>query len=114
MPSRRTQPVATWLVGSLASCEIVVNEPTVSARHCRLNQYPDGHFEIEDLGSTNGTHVNGQPLVAHNTVDVSAEQRITLGPNATFPWPARSSAEAAPHPSADTAPGARIIRLGRA
>src|SRR5580658_9606874 len=106
MPSRRTQPVATWLVGSLASCEIVVNDPTVSARHCRLNQYPNGHFELEDLGSTNGTYVNGQRLVAQNAVDVSAEQRITLGPNATFPWPANSSAEvsATPHPSADTAP----------
>ncbi len=115
MPSRRTQPVATWLIGSLASCEIVVNDPTVSARHCRLTQYPDDHFELEDLGSTNGTYVNGQPLIAHNPVDVSPDQRITLGPNATFPWPAKSSAAAAAaHPSADTAPGARIIRIGRA
>jgi ABC-type multidrug transport system ATPase subunit len=116
MPARRTQPIATWLLGSLASCEIVLNEATVSARHCRLNQFPDGHFELEDLGSTNGTYVNGQPLIAHNPVDVSPEQRITLGPNATFPWPARFSPEAAaaPHPSADTAPGARIIRIGRA
>jgi ABC-type multidrug transport system ATPase subunit/pSer/pThr/pTyr-binding forkhead associated (FHA) protein len=116
MPSRRTQPVATWLVGSLASCELVVNDPTVSSRHCNLSQYPDGHFELEDLGSTNGTYVNGQPLIAHNPVDVSPEQRITLGPNVIFPWPAKSSAEAqaAPHPSADTAPGARIIRIGRA
>lgn len=114
MSARRTQPVATWLVGSLESCEIVVKDPTVSARHCRLSHYPDGHFEIEGLGSTNGTYVNGQPLIAHNAVDVSAEQRITLGPNATFAWPAQSSVQPTPQIFADTAPGTRVISVGRA
>jgi ABC-type multidrug transport system ATPase subunit/pSer/pThr/pTyr-binding forkhead associated (FHA) protein len=114
MPTRRTQPVATWLVGTLESCEIVVKDPAVSARHCRLSQYPDGHFEIEDLGSTNGTYVNGRPLLANTSVDVSAEQRITLGPYVTFPWPAQSSAQPTPQIFADTAPGTRVIRVGRA
>ncbi len=43
--------------------DIVINDPEVSRHHCRLTRTPTG-FTLEDLGSTNGTFVNGQRLTA--------------------------------------------------
>ena len=41
---------------------VVINDPEVSRRHARL-YYQGVNYVIEDLGSTNGTSVNGQRLV---------------------------------------------------
>jgi len=40
---------------------IVIDEEAVSARHCELRRKGTG-YEIVDLGSTNGTRLNGEPL----------------------------------------------------
>ena len=48
----------SWVIGSRADCDVVVDSPLVSARHCQLTQVADG-FLLNDLGSTNGTYVNG-------------------------------------------------------
>jgi pSer/pThr/pTyr-binding forkhead associated (FHA) protein len=34
--------LGTWLVGSDASCDIVVADRAVSARHCRLTRFTHG------------------------------------------------------------------------
>jgi pSer/pThr/pTyr-binding forkhead associated (FHA) protein len=36
----------------------VLSDPTVSRNHARLNMGPDGWI-LTDLGSTNGTRING-------------------------------------------------------
>ncbi len=41
--------------------DIVLPIPEVSRHHARI-EYTNGHFEIVDLGSTNGTVVNGVPV----------------------------------------------------
>jgi hypothetical protein len=45
-------------IGRSPDCDLVLSDPTVSRRHARLRRLPQG-WEIHDLGSTNGTRVNG-------------------------------------------------------
>jgi hypothetical protein len=49
-------------IGRDLNNDIVINDPEVSRRHARM--YIQGaNFVLEDLGSTNGTTVNGQRLM---------------------------------------------------
>lgn len=48
-------------VGRDATNGVAINDAEVSRRHARLN-FQGGKYVIEDLGSTNGTFVNGQRL----------------------------------------------------
>jgi hypothetical protein len=49
-------------VGRDPSNDIVINDAEVSRKHARL-LFQDGSYVLEDLGSTNGTYVNGQRLL---------------------------------------------------
>ncbi len=49
------------LVGRHPRCTIVVDDPNVSRRHAELI-LRDGVWVIRDLGSTNGTTVNGESV----------------------------------------------------
>ena len=49
------------VIGRGPASDIVVDDPDLSARHARISHQDDG-FRIEDLGSTNRTYVNGQPV----------------------------------------------------
>ncbi|MFZ6031537.1 MAG: FHA domain-containing protein [Chloroflexota bacterium] len=49
------------LVGRDASCDITIADRQVSRYHARFLVTPDG-VNVEDLGSKNGTHCNGQPI----------------------------------------------------
>src|SRR6185436_6684469 len=48
-------------IGRDSANEIVINDAEISRRHARLT-YQGGKYVLEDLGSTNGTFVNGQRL----------------------------------------------------
>ncbi|HUO34641.1 MAG TPA: FHA domain-containing protein [Candidatus Acidoferrum sp.] len=114
MSSPGPQPISSWLIGSHESCDVVVKEPTVSGRHCRLTQR-GAAFEIEDLGSTNGTFVDGQRIAPRTPVAVTAEQRILLGPHVPLAWPkAAMSGQMAPSQARSSTAQPRVIRIGRA
>lgn len=51
-------------VGRSQSCGMCYPNAFVSARHARI-RYVDGTFTVEDLGSGNGTFVNGACIAAH-------------------------------------------------
>ncbi|MGA2890114.1 MAG: FHA domain-containing protein [Terracidiphilus sp.] len=79
-------PKAFWLIGRGNDCDLVVPEPSVSSHHCRLTHHADG-FTLEDLGSTNGTFVNGVRIAPGKSVSVPHGARVTLGDQTPMPWP---------------------------
>ncbi|MCC6299527.1 MAG: FHA domain-containing protein [Anaerolineales bacterium] len=69
------------VIGRDDSVDIVISTPAVSRRHVRLLM-ESGGYSIEDLGSSNGTFVNGDRLIGrrklvHND-EVRLGQAITL------------------------------------
>ena len=50
-------------IGRDSTNTIQINDAEISRRHARL-QFQGGKYVIEDLGSTNGTFINGQRLAA--------------------------------------------------
>src|SRR5215211_1835938 len=38
------------------------DDPEISRQHARITRNPQGQLVVEDLGSTNGTYVNGQRI----------------------------------------------------
>ncbi|HEB97998.1 MAG TPA: ATP-binding cassette domain-containing protein [Thiotrichales bacterium] len=71
----------TWLdrpectLGRLAGCEVRLDHRSASRRHARIVQVPEG-WVLEDLGSTNGTFVNGRQIERHL---LRAGDRIGIG-----------------------------------
>jgi pSer/pThr/pTyr-binding forkhead associated (FHA) protein len=48
-----------FVIGRGRSADLVLSEPTISRAHAAIG-YESGEFFVQDLGSTNGTGVNGQ------------------------------------------------------
>lgn len=51
-----------YVVGRADTCDVVIPDPGVSRQHARVHRGPEG-TELLDLGSTNGTYVNGRRVV---------------------------------------------------
>lgn len=49
---------STLVIGRRESSDIVLRFPNVSGTHCELS-LNDGHWFVKDLGSSNGTKING-------------------------------------------------------
>ncbi|MBL8603697.1 MAG: ATP-binding cassette domain-containing protein [Myxococcales bacterium] len=71
---------AIAMIGRLPTCDIVLPYPQVSSRHTSVMKSPDGNLLIGDLGSTNGTYVNGQRLVPGQPLPVPPKSKIFVGP----------------------------------
>lgn len=57
----RLTPGTARTIGRGAQADFVFEAPLVSRVHCRLTADASGQLVMEDLGSTNGTSVNGTP-----------------------------------------------------
>ena len=74
---RRPYPLAkdSLSIGRLDSCDIVLSDAGVSRKHAEVRREGD-EWVVIDLGSTNGTVVNGQPVRRHR---LAAGDRIEVG-----------------------------------
>jgi ABC-type multidrug transport system ATPase subunit/pSer/pThr/pTyr-binding forkhead associated (FHA) protein len=108
------------IIGREEDAQIVIYNPAVSRHHVRLT-YQAGHYFIEDLGSANGTFVNGQRLAGSQALNPG--DRIALGETTVLelealgapvpPWqPAQTVVDQSPlpapagaHPRPGHAPG---------
>ncbi len=50
------------LIGRSSDCDIILPERQVSRHHARIVRTPDGQYLLYDLGSKNGTYVNGEEV----------------------------------------------------
>ncbi len=62
-------------IGRLPSCDVVLTDPGASRQHARIEARADAYVLI-DLGSTNGTIVNGEPASER---ELAGGDRITIG-----------------------------------
>lgn len=60
-----------WTAGRDSDAEIQLHNPKISRKHFELNRNQDGYF-ITDLGSSNGTYLNGQRLAPHEPTRLSS------------------------------------------
>ncbi|MFF7726858.1 FHA domain-containing protein [Streptomyces sp. NPDC008001] len=58
----RRLPSRTVRIGRSPDNDLTVDDLVVSRRHAELRTVPDGGYEIVDLGSHNGTYLNGHPV----------------------------------------------------
>ena len=65
----------TVTIGRLPECEVVIHDPGASRRHAQLREQ-QGVWTLTDLGSTNGTQLNGQTVQQRALAD---GDRITIG-----------------------------------
>lgn len=65
----------TVTIGRLPECEVVLNDRGASRRHAQIRANDDV-FTLTDLGSTNGTRLNGQTVQSRELED---GDRITIG-----------------------------------
>ncbi len=77
---------AGTIVGRGASCDVVIGSKDVSRRHARFFADPSGKWICEDLGSSNGTFVNGRrvascPVLPGDVVEIGPAS-LSLGQTA--------------------------------
>ena len=65
-------------MGRYPGSEICVNDASMSKAHARIT-LADGIYSLSDLGSTNGTVLNGDALKAYQTYQLRNNDQIKLG-----------------------------------
>jgi ABC-type multidrug transport system ATPase subunit/pSer/pThr/pTyr-binding forkhead associated (FHA) protein len=89
----------TWVIGGGPNCDLIVDRPAVSGIHCRLS-LAGAACTVEDLGSTNGTFVNGESIVG--LMAITPADDVRLGRAVPMPWPPGL-----------VVGGLRVLRVGR-
>ncbi len=81
VPREGSQPQAIPVdreltIGRELDCDVVLTSGTVSRHHARV--WPDGRrFGVQDLGSRNGTSLNGRPVLSAS--EIQDGDRLTVG-----------------------------------
>ncbi|HEY3646920.1 MAG TPA: FHA domain-containing protein [Streptosporangiaceae bacterium] len=78
--SRMPLPAKAMRIGRVPDNDVVLSDLNVSRHHAELRKSPTGQYEIVDLGSHNGTFVNGQRV----TKQVLTEQDLVSIGSSTF------------------------------
>jgi serine/threonine protein kinase len=85
-----------------------VQDPFVSARHLELERGPGG-VQVRDLGSSNGTRLNGRPLPAGSPEMIQVGDELRLGPRTVLRVEAERSGPPEPVRKTWRAPTPRLL-----
>ena len=77
IPARLVLEDAPLLLGRVPGCDMVLNNPRISKRHCRIERVK-GQIMVTDLNSTNGTFIGLQRL-APDTPTVWLDDELKVG-----------------------------------
>jgi pSer/pThr/pTyr-binding forkhead associated (FHA) protein len=67
----------TFLIGRSRKCDLCAGTDSISRQHCVITRR-DTHVSIEDLGSRNGTFVNGKHI--DKPVQLNSGDELAIGP----------------------------------
>ena len=95
----------TLTVGRTDGNNVQIEDASVSTHHAELSE-TEGGYVLTDLGSTNGTFVNGEPLEGSRTLH--GGDRVRFGKvDAIYEVPGESPAQPMPEGQSNTAAPAR-------
>jgi len=66
-----------YIIGRSSQCDLVINDSTVSRKHAQIEISDENTISLTDLGSHNGTTVNGDAIA--DTVKLQANDIISFG-----------------------------------
>ncbi|MGA5327516.1 FHA domain-containing protein [Streptomyces griseoincarnatus] len=103
-------------IGRSADADVPLDDPDVSRLHCAVTVGADGRVSVADLGSTNGTTLDGRPVGAR-PVRLTPGALLRIGESALRLTPAEGpSARTATTPDGEghvRVPGPRTARAAR-
>jgi len=98
------QPGRTVVVGRAVTSDVPIYDPTISRRHAEL-RLTDGGVQVKDLGSSNGTFLNG----ARVTEAVAGENDVITFGNVAFRVKSVTAPAPRPRVSASPAPARSCV-----
>ncbi|MCS7073304.1 MAG: FHA domain-containing protein [Bacteroidia bacterium] len=72
----------TVLIGRTADNDVILDDPFVSRRHLSITRDTNGVITLQDLGSLNGTFVNGKKVITTTLSDIDI---VKIG-NTVLTW----------------------------
>jgi len=93
-----TDPLIT--VGRISENSLQIEDASVSSRHAQLTVDESGDYILEDIGSTNGTSLNGRELEPETPHKLQDGDRIVFG-KIEVGYVSENPAEARPLPEAE-------------
>ena len=82
-PSPMLKQTEVMTVGRQVGVHVLIDDGTVSRRHAEIC-YANGAYTLKDLGSSNGTFLNGTRLEAGHVYPLKADDRLRFGKTATY------------------------------
>ncbi len=65
------------IIGRSSACDVVLSHQAISKRHASIEKKSNGQFYLKDLGSLNGTFLNGKHITSE--VQVTDKDSILIG-----------------------------------
>ncbi|MBA3463755.1 MAG: SpoIIE family protein phosphatase [Deltaproteobacteria bacterium] len=96
-----------YIIGRRSDCQIFVPDMRVSRQHARIVKDGEGAWTLEDLGSNNGTYING--VRVEQSAPIKHEDEITIANNRIRV----EAREATPEPKLPEGTGVTLIEVGR-
>lgn len=91
---------ATITVGRLADNAMQIEDPSVSSHHAELTLGENGDYILTDIGSTNGTLLNGKEMAEGESRALQAGDKVRFG-NIETAYDSENPADARAMPEAE-------------